>query len=202
MSNREGAFFKLGAFDSGVDAAGNLVNAEWLGTCVEKVVPATRTTKKRSNNTILKVVLIRNLTGGTIYGKKFYKLSVGASTPEAIIESVTSLSDALGQTVVVLADPYLPSTGVPANGIFYGVIKGIVDVTLPSTAGAFNGNIVVGGKLVATTSGCAANPGTPADATAAQAMADNFIMQSLEAKVAAISTNGTCKVMLDIPYWP
>lgn len=202
MSNRDGGFFRLGSYDSGVDSAGNLVNAEWLGQCIEKVVPATYSRRSRSNNTILKVVMVRNLTGGTVYGKKFYKISVGASTAEAVIESVTSLSDALGQTVVVLADPYLPATGVPANGIFYGIVKGVVDVTLPATSGAFNGNISVGSKLVVATSGCIANPGAPADATAAQAMAANFVAQSLEAKTAVGSESTTCKVMLDIRFWP
>ncbi len=203
MSNRDGGYFPLGSYDSGVAADGTtLVNSEWLGQCIEKVNRASTRVGKRPDNTILKVIMVRNLTGGVVYGKKFYLLNLGATSAEAILESVSGVSDASGKSFVVLADPYLPSAGVPANGIFYGVVKGKVTATLPALKATFNGDIAIGDKLVATSAGAIAKPAAPADATAAQAMAPNFLAIALEAKDDDVDTSGTIKVALDIPMIP
>lgn len=198
----DGAYLELGKYLTGTNDNGDLVNDEWLGQVVVKLPsPASLSRigmRDRPDNKALTCVLLRNTSGGTLFGKTIAKLDVSKTTREIFKNAgVVTDSEGASKGLEVMVDPYLPAAGVPVNGIFYGVVRGIVTGKTPGTTGAFNGNIAVGNHLLSTTGGTVANPAAPASYAATLTAQQAITMRALEAKTAATDTSQDILVYID-----
>ena len=178
----------LGETMPGTDADGNLINATWLGQVFE--LPATpvdntqiRGSKKRLVGRTVKVVLLRNESGITLYGKRLAALT--ATAGYSLLTSVSGYSAANSQKNVVAIDQYLETTGVADDDIFLGIIEGPTIIKTQQTPDATS-VIAVGAKLVAGT-GAASSQNSLAGGVAADTTpgVDEFIATALSARTTA-----------------
>lgn len=139
----------LGEVLKGTDEDGNLLNAHWLGLVFDLPVPPTSTNKKRPTGHTVKAVLLRNVSGFTMLGKRLASVRASAGYPQ--VEEVDGYAITLAQKGCVVVDSWLPSTGVPDDDIFWGIIKGPCEVLTGFTGAVFNGDVAVAGQLVAAT---------------------------------------------------
>jgi len=147
--------FGLGETLSGKDTDNNLINKHWLGLIYDHpLAPATATdnrgNKARLSGRTIRAVILRNESGQTLYGKRVARLT--ATAGYSLVTSVDGYAGAgLANANVIIIDDKLATTGVADDDLFWGVISG-PQVVLTAMAGAdFNGDIAVGGFLVAST---------------------------------------------------
>jgi hypothetical protein len=125
----------LGEVLDGKDPDGNLTNEDKLGLVY--AFPGYPLTGGPNRQKSLKTgkpiiaILLRNTSGLTLLGKRFGQLDRTAGY--TMTKEVNGYSTTLGNKGVVLIDPFLPSTGVADDDIFWGVIAGAVTVLLPLT---------------------------------------------------------------------
>lgn len=199
----------LGQTITGTGADGStLINHDKLGTVVR--FPSFGTTANARGNkarparaTQIVAVLLRNLSGITLYGGRLAQLSRTAG-----YEAVTAVK---GYTVAqshrdcVLIDPWLDANGVVANDLFWGIIGGPAPALMPTTgAGLLGGDIAVGDFIQSgtfnSTSGATSGVGVGrisnmsiANATAAQSAYDQAVAvlgKALSAKTTQQTTAG------------
>lgn len=139
----------LGETLKGTDDDGNLLNAHWLGQRFTFPIPASDSPKKRPSGATIEAVLLRNTAGFALLGKRLGSLEVTAGYK--LVESVDGYTVALFEGNCVVIDPYLPSDGVADDDIFWGVIRGPVEILTPHAGAGFPADIAVGDKLVAST---------------------------------------------------
>ena len=143
---------KLGeTMDGTAEDGTTLINKPWLGQIFE--VPANnisaqsiRGAKKRLTGRTIKVVLLRNTSGVTLYGKRLGHVELTAGYD--ILGEVADYAITTAQKNVVIIDPYLTTTGVADDDIFLGVLEGPVTVKMQTLAAA-SSVVVTGAKLTA-----------------------------------------------------
>lgn len=97
----------------------------------------------------LVAVCLRNTSGVTLLGKRFATLDTTAGRDG--VKNVTGYSTTLGAGPCVLIDPFLPSTGVLDDYLFWGFIEGPCTALTPTVAADFSLALSVGAPLVAAT---------------------------------------------------
>lgn len=143
----------LGEVLDGKDPDGNLTNEDKLG--MVHTFPANTLTGGPARSKTVKTgkpitaILLRNTSGLTLLPKRLGQLSRAAGY--AMIKEVDGYSTTLANTHVVLIDDNLPSSGVPDDDIFWGIISGPGLILTPITDTDFNGDIALGARLVAAT---------------------------------------------------
>lgn len=144
---------ELGQTLDGKDADGNLTNEEKLGEIY--TFPALTLTggpnrqKGVKTGKAIKAILLRNTSGLTLLGKRLGQLDRTAGY--AMTKNVDGYSAAIYSRGVVVIDPFLPSTGVADDDIFWGIIEGAVPILLPLADSAHTTDIAVNDPLVAAT---------------------------------------------------
>lgn len=144
--------FVLGETFQGVDDDSNEVNSELLGMVYRLPVPnesATDGVLGRATERYVEAIILRNNTGGVLYGKRLGKLQDTAG--HTMYQKVDGYADTLAEDGVVVIDSYLPSGGVADKKLFWGIINGPCIVKTPTVNNDFNGAISVRDPLVAST---------------------------------------------------
>lgn len=144
---------ELGEYLDGADLDGNLVHDEKLGR-IYTFDNYTRTggpNRSKGPNTGKPIVamLMRNTSSLTLLGKRFGLIDRTAGY--GMSKNVTGYATTLACKGVVLIDPFMPSTGIPANAVFWGLIAGCVPVLLPLVDTDHTADIAVNDPLVAAT---------------------------------------------------
>jgi hypothetical protein len=123
---------ELGELLSGTDpnSSTTLINSDKLGQVY--FFPAqnldtgqTRGPKTRVTGQGITAVLLRNTSGAALYAKRLALLGEGYDSTHACYghQQATGFCRVNDQRAVIV-DPWLPSTGVPDNDIFWGILKG------------------------------------------------------------------------------
>lgn len=199
----------LGETLKGTDADSNLINTDYLGRVFTIPVPNSssplRGNKSRPCGDHVEAVLMRNTSGGTLLGKRF--VNRDATAGYDFTKEVNGYTATDYKTGIVLVDPFLPSGGVAANDIFWGVIKGTVLCLTPTADADFKGDIAVGAVLVACTAAgttttaagrvCNHSLANNTDAAGARNAALGAVGFALSAKTTA-NTNADILVKLNI----
>lgn len=144
--------FELGETLKGTDDNGNLINAAKLG--MKYMLPYNDLTgptpAKRKTGMPIYAIILRNLSGATLYGKRLASLKKTAGFN--LVEAVDGYNITLYQTPCIAIDPYLVTGGVAANDLFWGIFSGPTILTSPLAGADFKAlNIAVGDNLVAAT---------------------------------------------------
>lgn len=139
----------LGETLDGLDDAGNTIHNDKLGSICYFEDKTARTNKNRSSGKPIGAILLRNTSGLTLLGKRFGQIDRTAG--RAMLTNVDGYSTTLANKGIVLIDPWLPSTGVADDAIFWGVFSGPALVLLPLTAADHTADIAVNDPLVAAT---------------------------------------------------
>jgi hypothetical protein len=139
----------LGETLDGTDDASNLIHADKLGSIYYFDNKATRKSVATQTGKPLGCVLLRNTSGGVLLGKRFGMLDLTAGF--GMNHNVVGYSNTLARKGVVLIDPYLPSGGVAANDLFWGVFSGPALVLLPLVGSDHTADIAVNDPLVSAT---------------------------------------------------
>lgn len=144
----------LGEALKGTDSEGNLINSDKLGLVVEfktfsQDVRRRGSPTRPSQGISIYAVLLRNTSGGVLLPKRMALLSATAGYKP--LQEAINYASSRGERNCVLVDPWLPSAGVAANDLFWGIIGGPAIVLTPIAGSAFAGDIAVGNHLVATT---------------------------------------------------
>lgn len=139
----------LGETLKGTDADSNLINSHYLGQVCFFPRKSAQTDKNRDSGAVIGAVLVRNTSTLTLLPKRLGRLDLTAGL--AMNHNVDGYSTALARKNVVLIDPWLPSTGVAANDIFWGVFRGPALVLLPLLGSDHTADIAVNDDLVAAT---------------------------------------------------
>jgi hypothetical protein len=173
---------------------------------IPHLVPATgpRNPSYRLNEQMMKVMLVRNVSGAALLGARVLTLETGANGIRCV-DSVDGYANVVNTAHCVLSDPYLPTAGVPDKHLFLVVISGPTYVRLSGTEADSNGDWVRGDYFISAATGTSATDtdggrishyavGAPADAAAAATMAitsvNNTLGWVLEAKDAADDAGG------------
>lgn len=174
----------LGETLSGKDSEGNLINGDKLGMkCDFYTIP---TNAQRGNKTFpaaghpIRAVLLRNTSGITLLGKRLGLLDANAGY--AGLWNVDGYVVTLHKSPCVLIDPFLASTGVEDDAIFWGIIGGPVLVLTPMAGADFGSAISVGDMLVAAT-------GSTSGATTSGRVAKIQLANATDAAGAAAGAN-------------
>jgi hypothetical protein len=145
--------FPLGESYKGTDDAGNVINTEWLGQTFihtfRNTGVAIRGNKNPNTNAPIRAVALRNTYGAALLPKRLVRRDLTAGY--AGLHKAAFYNATLNNALVVMVDPYLPTAGVANNDIFWGILGGAVTALTPTVNTAFNGDIAVGGLLVAAT---------------------------------------------------
>lgn len=139
---------ELGSTLDGTDSAGNLINTEHEGKIFR--IPDKRiTSNKRRSNHPLTVMVVRNVSGITLYGKRIAVLKKDGGVLYG--SRVDGYAAILADPHAVPIDDQLPSTGVANNDLFLVILHGHYTVLTDFAGAGFNGDIAVGAALVAAT---------------------------------------------------
>lgn len=144
---------ELGQVLDGIDADSNYQHEDKLGMvwtfpCAPQTGGPSRS-KSLNTGRPITAVLLRNTSTLTLLGKRLGQLSRTAGY--AMTKEVNGYSTTLANKGVVVIDPFLPSTGVANNDIFWGIIGGAVPILLPLVASDHTADIAVNDALVAAT---------------------------------------------------
>lgn len=131
------------------DDGSTLINEDKLGGIYWFDNKATRKSQARQTGKPIGAVLLRNTSTLTLLGKRLGMLDLTAGF--GMNHNVTGYSNTLARRSVVLIDPYLPTGGVAANHIFWGVFSGPALVLLPLVGSDHTADIAVNDALVAAT---------------------------------------------------
>jgi hypothetical protein len=109
-----------------------------------------------------KVMVVRNVSGYTMYGKRLVQFEEGA-LPD-FLGRVDGYTAVLSGKAAGVTDEWLPSGGVANNDLFLITIEGPTEILCPLTDADFNGDIDAYAPLLAataagTTVGATTNPG-------------------------------------------
>lgn len=149
----------LGEIISGTDSDGNLINENFLGGTrvfehYEDYGDTSSPVARRDGQTIVAVAL-RNTSGGLLLPKRLGRLEDAAiaegvtnSTRDNMFKNVEGYGAALYHRYCVLIDPWIVSTGVPDNDIFWGIVCGPAPGMSPQDAGDANGDAATGDLAV------------------------------------------------------
>jgi hypothetical protein len=144
---------ELGQTLDGKDADGNLTNEDKLGEI--HTFPANTLTggpnrqKGVKTGKAIKAVLMRNTSGLTLLGKRLGR--VDRTAGYGMTKNVDGYTAAIYERGVVVIDPFLPSTGVADDDIFWGIIEGAVPILLPLVDTSHTADIAVNDPLVSAT---------------------------------------------------
>lgn len=144
---------ELGEVLKGKDADGNLINGDKLGQIY--TFPASRLTsnirggKDRFTGKPITAILLRNETGFTLLGKRLARLSRAAGYGQT--QAVDGYCAVLADQSLVFVDGNLPSTGVPDDDIFWGIINGPTLALTPFEEGGVQKTVAAGDWLVGAT---------------------------------------------------
>jgi hypothetical protein len=164
--------------------------------------------KPQRSGKIIKLRLVKNTGTAAILPKRLTKYDLTAGNFGSCVIAHTNVT---AEDWAGVADEFLPSTGVPANGYFYIVTEGPSMMTTPVAGADFNGDIAVGNPLVAATA--AASTGTTAgrpqnrNITASTQTGDytsvvnNAANQLGRALSAATTGNTNTDILVDVGMW-
>lgn len=196
--------FELGDTLKGTDADGNLINTDKEG--LQYVFPDIRRTgnqrgqKALRSNIAVKAVVLRNTAGFALLGKRLGRRERDTSNPFEFGTRVNGYSATLRGTGVVAIDEHLPTAGVAANDLFWGIISGPW-TGLTANAGAdFPEDIAAHGRLIAgtvdgTTTSLGGRLASVTLSTATQALETQLIGWALTARTTQ-ATGSEVYVML------
>lgn len=139
----------LGETLDGLDDAGNTIHNDKLGGIYYFDYKTDRSGIARTTGRPIGAILLRNTSGLTLLGKRFGQLDRTAGT--TMLTDVVGYSTTVGNKGIVLIDPYLTSTGVADDAIFWGLFSGPALVLLPLVASDHTADIAVNDPLVAAT---------------------------------------------------
>jgi hypothetical protein len=138
----DGRHFELGEYLDGKDEAGNFINGEILGRIVcfptqQLNVANIKGEKRRVSGRDIYAVALRNMAGSAVAPKRVVSRTLTAPTDfttdgiyNVLLEGVDGYSGSAKEPFCAVVDPFLPSAGCPDDDIFWGIIKGPVDVTI------------------------------------------------------------------------
>lgn len=154
MTTLNTGYSPLGEALKGTDSEGTLINGDKLGLVVEfktfsQDVRRRGSPTRPSQGISIYAVLLRNTSGGVLLPKRMALLSATAGYKP--LQEAINYASSRGERNCVLVDPWLPSAGVAANDLFWGIVGGPAIVLTPIAGSAFAGDIAVGNHLVATT---------------------------------------------------
>lgn len=203
--------FEIGTTLSGSNSNGDTIHDEYLGVTWDFKPKNTISNLVVSiGDGITTAIALRNNSGGALLGGRFVSLENTAGYSP--VQKADGYSDTLAQGGLVLVDPDLDSNGVADGDIFWGFIKGPKLCKTPTVGADFNGDIAVGGPLVASTGSTSGSTSegrvsnvTFANATAgnttvglqAYSMAKNHLGRALSAKTTG-NTDADILVNLEI----
>jgi len=146
--------FELGETLSGTDDNDNLINDHWLGQ--KFLFPPKPDTsnisgefKRRTGRGII-AMPVRNVSGGTLYGKRLCLLdatTAGLANGTGGIFTTKGYATTSGQANVAVIDEFIETNGVADDDIFWAILEGPVLVKTQATAGAA-GTIAAGAKMI------------------------------------------------------
>src|SRR5690349_17105030 len=121
---RDDVPFQLGESFKGTDADSNLINPSWLGCRVafphvDYSVSGITGGRALITGTAICAIALRNTSGIALRPKRLVLLDTAAGTGH--LKNATGYSVVLSTGLEVLVDPWLPSGGVAANDIFWGI---------------------------------------------------------------------------------
>jgi hypothetical protein len=144
---------ELGETLKGKDVDSNLINGDKLG--LRYVFPASRLTgnirgsKGRFTGRTITAMLVRNVAGFAILGKRVVKLAESGGYSD--FETVDGYCAVKADAHVAFSDPFLTSAGVADDDIFWVILEGPTTVLSPFEGGGFDKAISVGDPLVGAT---------------------------------------------------
>lgn len=149
MDLPDDAPFTLGTTYKGTNQDGGLINSEWLGRIFYfKCEVKNSFTGMLSQLTGRRIgaMILRNTTGGVIYGKNVTRLAPTADSYASFHNAVAVA--AADNRFAFVNDFYLPAGGVANNDLFYGLFAGPAIVRAPVNQSNFGGaDIAVGDQL-------------------------------------------------------
>lgn len=201
-------FDKLGKSFAGKDADGTLINTDKVGTIV-RFATFQATATQRGNKTRpgagleITAILLRNVSGGALLGKRLGLLSsVAGYTPAWEVINYTTVH---ANKLAVLIDPWLSSDGVADDDLFWGIIGGPAVILTPIAGADFKGDIAVNAQLVAatgTTTGATTSGRISQISIANATDAQGAIDQALAVLGRALSARTTGETAADLlVYW-
>lgn len=107
------------------------------------------TGRPRKSGAFLQAIILRNTSGITLLPKRF--VLVDKTAGRGFLKNADGYAHDTFIGPCVLVDPFLPSTGVADDDIFYGFYLGPCMCLTPSVAADFNAAIAAGSPLVAAT---------------------------------------------------
>lgn len=141
-----------------LDGTTSTINESVLGTrCAFQDVNYATSASTRtllSGEKILAIAL-RNTSGIALLPKRLVRLDLTAG--RGMLKNADGYSVLLAHSPVVLVDPFLPSTGVADDDIFWGLYSGPALCLTPAVAADFNTAITAGAPLVAATGSTSGN---------------------------------------------
>lgn len=141
--------------DTGVLIAKGLLGRQHRFPCRDYSSATPRTNANLLTGKDIVAVCLRNVSGGSLSGKRLGACDVGqsGSNTYGLVEQVSGYATGPASGLQVAIDPFLSSGGVADDDLFWGVISGVVPLALPDTGEWTGGDIAVGDPLMATTAG-------------------------------------------------
>lgn len=150
---------ELGETLKGTDSDGNLINTEKLGQ--RYTFPASRVTsnirgsKGRYTGKPITALLVRNVAGFAVLGKRTVKFRTAAGYDQ--VEAIDGYCAITADAALAFSDPYLPAAGCADDDLMWVITDGPTTVLTPFEAGGFTKTIAAGDFLIGAT---AATTGT------------------------------------------
>jgi len=206
MARDDAPPFRRGEYESSEDLS-HLQGREWHFEDLD--YSQTSGAKLHRSGKMVTCRLVKNSSGGALLPKRLaaFSTTAGANNHGGVVTGYTATDYERGYPV----DEYLPAAGVPDGAYFYIVTGGPATVKLPLAGTGFNGDISVGGVLVAltavtagaTTAGRVANQNITgstqtSDYSFILKQAENYIGRALSA---ATTGNTNSDLLVDVGKW-
>jgi hypothetical protein len=197
---RGATFYEGATIDSNNLGGINLEGQEWVFEDID--LNAAGSTKKSRTGLQVTCRIVRNVSGIALLPKRAVRYQATAGNYGGRVDGYTTTTAAPFAGVV---DEYLPSTGVPANDLFWIVVKGPT-LMLPDLAAGANNVINIGDALVALTAATSqattAGRVAPQDLTGATAPLANQVQNKFgHALTARTTANTTLDVLVNLRQW-
>jgi len=194
----------LGETMPGTDDDGNLINSQFLGTIkrFDNInVLGSGSAKVWESHGPVYAVLLRNVSGGALTRRQL-ALCEASAVGYNLIENASGYGATLYDKPVVAIDPWLSSSGVDDDDIFWGIIKGPTILTLPSSGGDILASGSVGTALVCSADNAGrVTPAAPAS-DAAVYQAANAVFGSSMTTFTNANTDMELTVLMHCPWFP